>query len=95
MLSSTDTTSWWTLHRSTAGKDFGPRPKGLLLTALAGCTGMDVVSILNKMRVAFSAFDVEVSGEPSPTSTQRPIARFTSCIVCVVPASTGQRSSGP
>jgi putative redox protein len=33
------------------GKDQGPRPKGLLLSALGGCTGMDVVSILKKMKV--------------------------------------------
>ena len=32
------------------GEDRGPRPKALLLAALAGCTGMDVVSILRKMR---------------------------------------------
>jgi len=45
------------------GKNLGPRPKALVLTALAGCTGMDVVSILGKMRVAFDAFDVGVTGE--------------------------------
>ena len=45
------------------GRNSGPRPKGLVLTGLAGCTGMDVVSILNKMRVAFTRFSVEVSGE--------------------------------
>jgi putative redox protein len=33
------------------GKNLGPRPKGLTLVSLAGCTGMDVVSILGKMRV--------------------------------------------
>jgi len=45
------------------GKNLGPRPKALVLTALAGCTGMDVVSILNKMRVSFDAFGVDVTGE--------------------------------
>ncbi|MBN1960443.1 MAG: OsmC family protein [Deltaproteobacteria bacterium] len=45
------------------GKDLGPRPKTLVLTALAGCTGMDVVAILKKMRVTFAAFEVKVSGE--------------------------------
>lgn len=33
------------------GKNLGVRPKPLLLVALSGCTGMDVVSILKKMRV--------------------------------------------
>ena len=32
------------------GKNAGPRPKPLILTALGGCTGMDVVSILKKMK---------------------------------------------
>jgi putative redox protein len=36
---------------SVGGRDRGPRPKPLVLSALTGCTGMDVVSILQKMRV--------------------------------------------
>jgi putative redox protein len=44
------------------GKNLGPRPKPLLLVALAGCTGMDVVSILKKMRVEFDSFEVNVEG---------------------------------
>lgn len=45
------------------GRNSGPRPKGLLLTGLAGCTGMDVVNLLAKMRVEFTRFSVEVSGD--------------------------------
>jgi len=45
------------------GRDLGPKPKGLLLTALAGCTGMDVISILQKMRVAPTHFEVVVDGD--------------------------------
>jgi putative redox protein len=30
------------------GNNFGPGPKKLMLVALSGCTGMDVVSILKK-----------------------------------------------
>ena len=33
------------------GTDSGPRPKALLLSGLIGCTGMDVVSILRKMKI--------------------------------------------
>ena len=33
------------------GSDRGPRPKPLMMVSLAGCTGMDVISILKKMRV--------------------------------------------
>ena len=45
------------------GLDRGPRPKPFMLVALAGCTGMDVVSILGKMRVEFDDFKVSVDGE--------------------------------
>lgn len=45
------------------GANTGPRPKPLILVALGGCTGMDVVSILDKMRIKPDYFNVEVSGE--------------------------------
>jgi putative redox protein len=45
------------------GNNTGPRPKPLILVALGGCTGMDVVSILGKMKVIPDYFNVEVSGE--------------------------------
>ncbi|MBN2614934.1 MAG: OsmC family protein [Bacteroidales bacterium] len=45
------------------GQNQGPRPKPLTLVSLGGCTGMDVVSILNKMRVKPDFFDVEVEAE--------------------------------
>jgi putative redox protein len=45
------------------GEDLGPRPKLLMLSALGGCTGMDVVSILQKMRVDFEGVNVIVEGD--------------------------------
>lgn len=45
------------------GTDKGTRPKVLVLTALAGCTGMDVVSILKKMKVTDYKLDISVEGE--------------------------------
>lgn len=45
------------------GKMKGPKPKLLLLIALAGCTGMDVVSLLKKMRIEFSQLNIRVDGE--------------------------------
>mgnify|MGYP006306855387 CR=1 FL=1 len=45
------------------GENRGPRPKPLMLAALAGCTGMDVVSILKKMRVEVEDFNVLVEGD--------------------------------
>jgi len=45
------------------GTNAGPPPKPLTMVALAGCTGMDVVSILAKMRVELQDFSVVVNGE--------------------------------
>ncbi|MGE0020817.1 MAG: OsmC family protein [Draconibacterium sp.] len=45
------------------GENRGPRPKPLMLVALAGCTGMDVVSILKKMRVEVESYSVRVEGD--------------------------------
>ncbi len=42
------------------GEDSGPRPKELMLTALAGCTAMDVISILKKMKVTPDSFQVKI-----------------------------------
>lgn len=47
---------------NTGGRNLGIRPKPLMLIALAGCTGMDVVSILEKMRVKIEHFKVKVDG---------------------------------
>lgn len=48
---------------AVGGKDRGPRPKPLTLASLGGCTGMDVISILKKMRVEPEYFNVSVSAE--------------------------------
>lgn len=48
---------------TVGGNNQGPRPKPFMLTALAGCTGMDVISILKKMRVEPSYFNVVVEGD--------------------------------
>ncbi|MBN2544202.1 MAG: OsmC family protein [Spirochaetes bacterium] len=49
------------------GKNSGPRPKGLLLTSLTGCTAMDVISILRKMRSEPEEFYVEAQAEQTET----------------------------
>ena len=41
----------------------GHGPKALLLSALAGCSGIDVVDILTKMRIEFSDFTMEVEAD--------------------------------
>ncbi len=49
------------------GTNFGPRPKPMVLSSLAGCTGMDVVSILKKKRVEFTGFRIKINGEMTET----------------------------
>ena len=51
------------VDKDSGGEDKGIRPKPLMLVALAGCTGLDVVSLLRKMRVKYDTFRVDVSGE--------------------------------
>lgn len=48
---------------AVGGQNLGPRPKPLTLVSLAGCTGMDVISILKKMRIEPTYFNVAVEGE--------------------------------
>jgi putative redox protein len=45
------------------GRDSGPRPFELLLVSLAGCTAMDVLSILRKKRVKVAGIEVHTDGE--------------------------------
>ncbi len=47
----------------SGGNDLGPRPKKLMLTALAGCTGIDVIMILKKMKVVPESFHVIVEAD--------------------------------
>jgi putative redox protein len=47
------------------GTKKGPRPKPLVLSALAGCTGMDVISILAKKKIIPDSFVMKVTGELS------------------------------
>lgn len=53
------------------GKNTGPRPKPLMMVALAGCTAMDVASILKKMKVDFDDFSVDVEGDVSEDHPKR------------------------
>jgi putative redox protein len=56
------TGSGHTLVMDSAEGDAGARPIELLLVAQAGCTAMDVVSILRKKRQAFTRYEVRVAG---------------------------------
>ncbi len=45
------------------GTDNGLRPKALMLDALAGCSGIDVASLLPKMKVSVDSFHIDVEGD--------------------------------
>ena len=47
----------------SGGQNNGPRPKPLLMASLAGCTAMDVISILQKMRVEVDDFTITTIGD--------------------------------
>ena len=55
----TDTTE---IH---GGSDSGANPKALMMVSLAGCTGVDVAMILEKMRIAVDDITIEVTGQLS------------------------------
>ena len=46
------------MDASVGGDDTGPSPKRLVLAGLIGCTGMDVVALLKKMRVDFTVLEI-------------------------------------
>jgi putative redox protein len=44
----------------------GMKPSELILVALGGCTGIDVISILKKRRQEVTGFEIELVGEQDP-----------------------------
>jgi len=44
---------------SEGGSGKGMKPKQLMLAAMEGCTAMDVVSLLKKMKIDYSYFEVK------------------------------------
>jgi len=50
-------------EQSVGGDEDGFRPLELMLVSLAGCTGMDVISILTKKRQDVTGFNVQVDAE--------------------------------
>ena len=48
---------------SVGGADSAPRPVEILLSSLGGCTGMDVVSVLRKMKTEPKSLQIEIQDE--------------------------------
>jgi len=53
------------------GQNSGARPMELLLNAVAGCTGIDIISILKKMRLEPLSFHMEIEGERAEEHPRR------------------------
>lgn len=51
------------------GQKKGFRPMHLLLAAVGGCAGIDVVTILKKQRQVIESFEIEVLGDREDTGT--------------------------
>lgn len=49
----------------SGGEDNGPIPKPFVLSALSGCTGMDVVALLRKSDLTLGDMEIGVTGELS------------------------------
>lgn len=56
---------------SVGGLDRGPRPTELLLMAVGGCTGIDMVSILGKMKVEFESLEIDIEGSQAEDHPRR------------------------
>ncbi|MBE2245808.1 MAG: OsmC family protein [Candidatus Competibacteraceae bacterium] len=61
---------WLDGNPTKENQDIGLKPKPLMLAALAGCTAMDVASLLQKMRIDFSHLSVDVNGSLSDEEPQ-------------------------
>lgn len=49
------------------GEGNGIRPTEMLLISLAGCTGIEVGNVMNKMRLAYDSFEISVEAEKAET----------------------------
>jgi len=52
---------------TTEGSPAGPSPKELILAALCGCTGTDVVDLLKKFGVEYDNFELEARADLTTT----------------------------
>lgn len=64
-LGKSDSNHWVTMDgpESFGGSDAGTRPKELLLIALGGCTGSDVITILQKKKIKIDNFEMNISAD--------------------------------
>ncbi len=68
----TDSNHWVIMDgpENFGGSNAGIRPKELILLSLAGCTGSDVVAILQKKRAKLSNLEINITAEQQETHPQ-------------------------
>lgn len=61
----TDSNHWITMDgpENFGGSNAGIRPKELILISLAGCTGIDIASILQKKKVKLDGFEMNITAD--------------------------------
>lgn len=59
------------LDEDGGGENKGPRPKPLMLASLGGCTGLDVISILKKMRIEPDYFNMVIEADQTEDIPKR------------------------
>lgn len=65
--------------KESGGEESAPTPKELVLNAMMGCTAIDVVSTLRKMRQEFKEFHMEVEAEKTtkhPTHFKTAVLKY-------------------
>jgi len=65
LVGRSDSNHWVVMDagENVGGNNAGARPMELVLMGLGGCTGMDVISILQKKRTPFNKVDVKLEAE--------------------------------
>ncbi|GIK20823.1 MAG: OsmC family protein [Ignavibacteriaceae bacterium] len=68
----TDSNHWITMDgpENFFGSNAGIRPKELILLSLAGCTGSDVIAILQKKKVKLDNLEINITAEQQETHPQ-------------------------
>lgn len=59
------------MDEERGGNNEGPRPKPLMLASLGGCSGLDVISILGKMKIEPDYFNMHIEGEQTEDLPKR------------------------
>lgn len=57
--------------KDIGGKDNGPSPMELLLHGAAGCTGIDILLILKKMKAVVTDFEIQIEGKRAEEHPRR------------------------